>query len=137
VTWDGTDNQMQIDGAPVELSLFAGGGAAELAVELFDHDEKDVRTFYARELSKVYPEYHAELASEPQFVCWPRDRWTKAGYSCPAPGEVTVLSSGLPSMTACISPENIVAFPSSATWKGRYNRAPMPRQRSSGARWLA
>ena len=89
VTWDGTDNQMQIDGAPVELSLFAGGGAAELAVELFDHDEKDVRTFYARELSKVYPEYHAELASEPQFVCWPRDRWTKAGYSCPAPGEVT------------------------------------------------
>jgi monoamine oxidase len=89
VTWDGTDNQMQIDGAPVELSLFAGGGAAELAVELFDHDEKDVRTFFARELSKVYPEYHAELASKPQFVCWPRDRWTKAGYSCPAPGEVT------------------------------------------------
>jgi monoamine oxidase len=89
MTWDGTDNQMQIDGRPVELSVFAGGAAADLAVELFDQHEGDVNAFYARELSKIYPEYPAELASDPQFVCWPRDRWTKAGYSCPAPGEVT------------------------------------------------
>ncbi|WP_370129666.1 FAD-dependent oxidoreductase [Bradyrhizobium ottawaense] len=23
------------------------------------------------------------------MICWPTERWTRAGYSCPAPGEVT------------------------------------------------
>lgn len=89
MTWDGTDNQMQLDGAPVELSLFAGGRAAVLATELFDKGEAEVHSFFAQELTKIYPEYSEQLTGKPTFVCWPRDRWTKAGYSCPAPGEVT------------------------------------------------
>jgi monoamine oxidase len=89
VTWEGTDNQMQIDSSQVELTLFAGGGAAELAMHLFDKQPYELHAFYSGELERIYPGYSAALASVPQFVCWPREEWTKAGYSCPAPGEVT------------------------------------------------
>jgi monoamine oxidase len=89
VTWDGTDNQLQLDDQTVALGLFAGGRAAESAIALFERSPSELDRFYAGELGKIYRGYDRHLSSLPQFVCWPRDIWTKAGYSCPAPGEVT------------------------------------------------
>jgi monoamine oxidase len=89
MTWEGTDNQLQIGGQPVELSLFAGGRAADAAIEMFERSGmQGLSAFYTREMDKLYPGYSRDRA-ESKFVCWPRDRWTRAGYSCPAPGEVT------------------------------------------------
>ena len=87
VTWDGTDNQLQLQGQTVELSVFSGGPAAETAINF--PSPVDRRSFYQAELEKLYPGYSGEVVGDPRFVCWPRDGWTKAGYSCPAPGEVT------------------------------------------------
>jgi monoamine oxidase len=89
MTWDGTDNQIQMADQTVELSLFAGGHAARTAIELLGQsDERELNAHYARELEKLFPQYSKNLIGEPQFICWPGERWTKAGYSCPAPGEV-------------------------------------------------
>jgi monoamine oxidase len=89
MTWEGTDNQMQIDDNPVELSLFAGGAAAEEAIKLNRESEESLHAFYARELELLYRGYTDNRASRPVFVPWTEERWTAAGYSCPAPGELT------------------------------------------------
>jgi monoamine oxidase len=51
--------------------------------------ERALNAHYAGELDKLFAGYSKNLAGEPKFICWPSERWTKAGYSCPAPGEVT------------------------------------------------
>lgn len=90
LTWDGTDNQIQMADQTVELSLFAGGHAAEAAIELLgSSDELRLNAFYAGELDKLFAGYSGNLVGKPTFVSWPGEKWTKAGYSCPAPGEVT------------------------------------------------
>ncbi|MBX9842653.1 MAG: FAD-dependent oxidoreductase [Xanthobacteraceae bacterium] len=90
MTWDGTDNQIQMTGQTVALSLFAGGDAAKEAIELLDRSGQDgLNAHYARELDKIFAGYSGNRAGDPKFISWPGERWTKAGYSCPAPGEVT------------------------------------------------
>jgi monoamine oxidase len=90
MTWDGTDNQIQMSDQTVELSLFAGGYAAREAIDLLSRSgERALNAHYAGELDKLFAGYSKNLAGEPKFICWPSERWTKAGYSCPAPGEVT------------------------------------------------
>jgi monoamine oxidase len=89
VTWEGTDNQIAPPDRPVELSLFAGADAAKGALEHYrPGDQKGVDAFYARHIGHVYGGYADHLAGDPEFMAWPRDEWTAAGYSCPAPGEV-------------------------------------------------
>jgi monoamine oxidase len=93
MTWDGTDNQIQLDGQTVELSVFAGGHAAQFAVELLERSGADeLNAFYEREIGKLFRGYSINRLPAPKFICWPHDQWTKAGYSCPAPGEVTRIS---------------------------------------------
>ncbi|MDP3859813.1 MAG: FAD-dependent oxidoreductase [Stagnimonas sp.] len=90
ITWDGTDNQMQLEGQTVELSLFAGGNAAQLAIEMFNRSGPEhLRAYYTGEIEKLYRGYSRNATSAPRFVCWPQDRWARGGFSCPAPGEVT------------------------------------------------
>jgi len=90
MTWDGTDNQLQLEGQTVALSLFAGGPAAKSALNVFDPPKMEkLRAFYVSELKKIYKDYPRYVLDSPQFICWPNDPWTQAGYSCPAPGEVT------------------------------------------------
>jgi monoamine oxidase len=89
VTWEGTDNQIGPPDRPVELSLFAGGGVAKEALAHYrSGGQKQVDAFYAPRISDVYKGYVEQLADEPEFMAWPGDEWTAAGYSCPAPGEV-------------------------------------------------
>lgn len=89
VTWEGTDNQIAPPERPVELSLFAGGDVAADALKHYrPGDQTQVDAFYAQQIGSVYKGYVKHLAGEPEFMAWPRDEWTAAGYSCPAPGEV-------------------------------------------------
>jgi len=88
-TWDGTDNQSG-EGA-VAMVAFSGGKAAEKCIAL----EKDkVDAAYAKELETIYPGFTAQFV-EARFMNWPGERWTAAGYSFPAPGEVTTVGPAL------------------------------------------
>ena len=88
-TWDGTDNQTQVAGQNIAFSLFAGGKAAQRAVDIYQEEGlAALRTFYRTTISKVYQDYAINLAGTSRFVAWPLERWTRAGYSNFAPGEV-------------------------------------------------
>src|SRR5262249_30700291 len=90
VTWEGTDNQIGPPGRDVELSLFAGSLAARRALDEWDRGGKAaIDRFYAAQIGAVYPDYARNFSGEPDFMAWPEDPWTRAGYSFPAPGEVT------------------------------------------------
>jgi monoamine oxidase len=90
VTWEGTDNQIAPRGREVELSLFAGSEPAREAMRQWERGGKTaVDAFYASRIGQVYRGYKDNLSQPPEFVPWPADPWTGAGYSCPAPGEVT------------------------------------------------
>jgi hypothetical protein len=69
MTWDGTDNQMQVADQTVELSLFAGGQAARTAIELLrQSDERELNAHYARELEKLFAGYSNNLIGKPQLL---------------------------------------------------------------------
>jgi monoamine oxidase len=78
MTWDGTDNQK---GEMACLAGFSGGRAAEEARSAH-------RAGCRRELESRYPGLRNAFIRD-RFMDWPGDRWTKAGYSFPAPGELT------------------------------------------------
>jgi monoamine oxidase len=89
VTWEGTDNQIAVPGKDVELSLFAGSTVAQSALNKWTSGGKRaVDAFYAARIGKVYKGYAENLSQPTEFMAWPADPWTGAGYSCPAPGEV-------------------------------------------------
>jgi monoamine oxidase len=82
MTWNATDGQGD---APVALTAFSGGPAA-LEVQRYRPDERDGE--YLKRLEAMYPKL-GEFRSGTRFMNWPRDPWTMAGYSFPAPGQVT------------------------------------------------
>jgi monoamine oxidase len=89
VTWEGTDNQIAPVGESAHLSLFAGGDVAQAALDqLASGGATAVHAFYAAALGKVYKGYVSNLSQTPDFIDWPNDQWTAAGYSCPEPGQV-------------------------------------------------
>jgi monoamine oxidase len=96
VTWEGTDNQIAAPGEDVELSLFAGGQVAQDALRAFDSGgQTGVQAFYKTPIENIYPGYGASVAQPQDFIAWPRDKWTGAGYSCPAPGDVCTAGKAL------------------------------------------
>jgi monoamine oxidase len=94
-TWHGTDGQLPAEGSgasgEVAMIAFSGGSAAEKCVAL----AKDkVDSSYAEALGKCYPTFAANFV-ESRFMNWPTERFTGAGYSFPAPGEVTTVGPAL------------------------------------------
>lgn len=85
MTWEGTDNQEGDEGAA--LNCFSGGPQAERARGLAK-ERRDAA--YAEELEKLYPGFKDNFVSA-RFMDWPGDPWTNAGYSFPAPGQVTTV----------------------------------------------
>jgi monoamine oxidase len=75
--WEGTDNQM--DTAPFDVSVFAGGRPAQNAI-----DAGGGAAYFAPRLTALLPHYNATHA---EFENWPKR--IGMGYSCPARGEVT------------------------------------------------
>ena len=69
------------------MCAFSGGVAAETVREWTPAQR---RTNYLRELGKSYPGIGAAFVND-RFMNWPSDAWTRAGYSFPAPGQVTTV----------------------------------------------
>jgi monoamine oxidase len=87
MTWEGTDGQESGAVPDVALVAFSGGDAARRASAL---SGDDVPVFYGRALNALLPGY-TEQASVSRFMNWPRDPWTRGGYSFPAPGHITAM----------------------------------------------
>lgn len=85
MTWNGTDGQDESEGA--SLHCFSGGPAAEQC-RAFAKESRDAD--YARIIESIYPGYGASFVKS-RFMSWPDDPWTLAGYSFPAPGQVTTV----------------------------------------------
>jgi monoamine oxidase len=88
-TWDGTDNQTQVDGQDIAFSVFAGGEAAQNALDIYNRKgAAALHAHYGKAIGKVYRDYTKQLTRAPKLVAWPLEQWTGAGYSSFAPGEV-------------------------------------------------
>lgn len=92
MTWEGTDNQI---GRQPEFSLFAGGPAAEHALDLWRSDPDQLHAFYDQSIGQIYPGYVGARRQWPQFMAWPYEPWTQTGYSCPTPGQVCAVAPNL------------------------------------------
>lgn len=92
-TWDATDAQG--DDGPGCLVGFSGGPSAE-RVLAWSKEERDAKL--SEVMEPMYPGFKAAVVAA-RLMDWPRDPWTMAGYSFPAPGQVTtqgpVLAAGL------------------------------------------
>ncbi|HEV3410612.1 MAG TPA: NAD(P)/FAD-dependent oxidoreductase [Chthoniobacterales bacterium] len=86
MTWDGTDNQGS-DSTGAALHSFSGGPAAERARQRWARERDEA---YLRALSEVYPELRQHFVRG-RFMNWPNEFWTAAGYSFPAPGQITTV----------------------------------------------
>lgn len=84
-TWEGTDAQRSSDEEPACLTVFSGGAAASDCLD-FPADKRHEK--FAPYLEALYPGYEKHF-QKGMFMGWPREKWTRCGYSCPAPGEVT------------------------------------------------
>src|SRR5688572_14862430 len=85
MTWEGTDNQEGDEGACI--NCFSGGPASEKALA-FSKDERDAK--YKELLNQLYPGFDENFVRA-RFMDWPNEQWTGAGYSFPAPGQVTTI----------------------------------------------
>ena len=86
MTWDGTDNQGD-DQNGAALNSFSGGPAAERARQRWARKKDGA---YIEALSEIYPGLGEEFVRG-RFMNWPNEFWTGAGYSFPAPGQVTTV----------------------------------------------
>jgi monoamine oxidase len=85
MTWEGTDGQGGDENAA--LNCFSGGPSAAKARAI----PKEARDkTYAEMLEKFYPGFTENFVKS-RFMSWPDDPWTLAGYSFPAPGQVTTV----------------------------------------------
>ncbi|MGE0481530.1 MAG: flavin monoamine oxidase family protein [Phycisphaerae bacterium] len=83
--WESTDNQEGDEHAG--LTCFSGGPGAEACRS---RDAKARREWYEGELEKLYPGFKENFVDS-RFMDWPGMQWTQAGYSFPAPGQVTTV----------------------------------------------
>jgi monoamine oxidase len=99
-SWELTDGQNQ-ESPGYGLGAFSGGPSAERSLG-FDRETRDRR--YAEEFSRLLPGFSGHVVAT-RMMAWPRERLTMAGYSFPAPGEVTTVTSkickGLPNLHFC------------------------------------
>ncbi|AMV33528.1 Putrescine oxidase [Pirellula sp. SH-Sr6A] len=84
-TWHGTDGQDET--GSVALVAFSGGPGAEA---LHRRAAAERQPAYVKELELLFPGY-TKCFMKGQFMDWIADPWTRAGYSFPAPGEITTL----------------------------------------------
>lgn len=93
LTWHSTDNQPAVEGGggPVVLNAFSGGRDAKA---LHDMPVAERVARLASELEATYPGVR-DATIKTRFMDWPGFRYTKAGYSFPAPGELTSGAAGL------------------------------------------
>jgi monoamine oxidase len=100
-TWEGTDNQPGEEGA--SLHVFSGGLAAE-EIRAWKAEERVDQT--SASLEKIYPDLRKNVVGV-RYMDWPGEPWTGAGYSFPAPGQVTTMG---PLLVAPFGPQGRLHF---------------------------
>ncbi len=88
MTWDATAG---LEGDTACLTAFAGGPTAEKAIAEWSTKRE---TMWREELEKIQPGY-AENVTASRELMWPLERLTRAGYSFPAPGQVTTVAKAI------------------------------------------
>jgi monoamine oxidase len=81
-TWEATGGQAT---SSAVVTAFSSGDAAD---HCRSHKGAALKELYLGELETLYPGIGAAFVAG-RFLDWPGDEWTRAGYSFPAPGEVT------------------------------------------------
>jgi len=84
-TWDATEGQQEE--GPAAMSTLTGGPAAE-AIHRRAVPER--QPAYLKELEILFPGFGSQFVKG-QMLDWIGDPWTRAGYSFPAPGQVTTI----------------------------------------------
>jgi len=82
MTWEGTDNQSELPGKPMDISCFAGGSVADHILK-----QSDPKAFYDERLEGIFPGFSA-AAIDSHLQNWPAEAYIKTGYSFPGRGEV-------------------------------------------------
>lgn len=85
MTWDGTDGQEGLENAA--LNCFSGGRQASALLAM---SKEDRNAYVLKELETLMPGF-AENFVQGRFMDWPNEQYTGAGYSFPAPGQVTTV----------------------------------------------
>jgi len=89
MTWDGTDGQEGMENGAI--NCFSG---AKSASNLLAMGKGEREAYVKGELEKLFPGFGAEYVAG-RFMDWPNERFTGAGYSFPAPGEVTTVGPAM------------------------------------------
>lgn len=89
-TWELTDAQPD-DPPDAGLVAFSGGPQAEACLK-FPKEQRDAK--YAAEFAKIYPKFKENFVAS-RMMDWPNDPLTAAGYSFPAPGQITSVGKTL------------------------------------------
>ena len=84
-SWHGTDGQGEE--GPVALVAFSGGPAAE---SIHRRAVAERQPAYAKAFDALLPGYSKNFLKG-QMMDWIADPWTRAGYSFPAPGQITTV----------------------------------------------
>jgi monoamine oxidase len=84
-TWQGGEPASTSRQRPACLTVFAGGRAADRWLQ---QSASERSSTVRRELDNLFPGTTAHLQKQ-SFWLWPEERWTRCGYSAPAPGEVS------------------------------------------------
>lgn len=86
-TWDATDAQGPVDETNAGACITAFSGGPEVARALaMDKAARDKE--FAEVYEQFYPGFKDNLV-QARFMDWPKEPWTGASYSFPAPGQVT------------------------------------------------
>lgn len=86
-TWEGTDNQANPPPGAIMIG-FSGGAQARRGLA---REGDAAHAALKADLAKIYPGITEQISGQPRFMTWPKEQWTKAAYSFPAPGQVTAI----------------------------------------------
>lgn len=86
-TWDATDAQGPVDesNAGACMTAFSGGPPVERSLSL---DKAAREKEFAEIYETFYPGFKDNVV-QTRYMDWPKEMWTAASYSFPAPGQVT------------------------------------------------
>ena len=90
-TWDATDHIRPHTDGPTCLTSFCGGPTAD-RVRGLDEAQRDAA--FTAGFERLLPGYAAAAAAR-RWLDWPADTFTGAGYSFPAPGQLTRIGPAL------------------------------------------